>query len=46
MAPEEVDFPERVATQLVEAGAPPTSLAVEHEALEDHYVRLTAGAGS
>ena len=35
--------PEQVATLLVHAGAPPTSLVVEQESLEDHFLRLTGG---
>ena len=33
--------PERVATILVNAGTPPTKLAVEHENLEEYFLRLT-----
>jgi ABC-2 type transport system ATP-binding protein len=33
--------PDRVATLLVEAGAPPTSLGVEREDLEGYFLRLT-----
>ncbi len=36
-----VHGPDRVATLLVEAGAPPTSLAVEREDLERYFLRLT-----
>jgi ABC-2 type transport system ATP-binding protein len=36
-----VSAPERVATILVEAGAPPIRLAVEQEDLEDYFLRLT-----
>lgn len=36
-----VDAPEQVATLLVQAGAPPTRLAVEQEELEAHFLRLT-----
>ena len=39
-----LDAPEEVARLLVEAGIPPTRLAVTRETLEDHFVRLTAGA--
>lgn len=35
--------PEQVATLLVHAGAPPISLVVEQESLEDHFLRLTGG---
>lgn len=38
-----VDAPEEVATLLVNAGAPPTRLAVEQEDLEAHFLRLTGG---
>lgn len=43
-APAAVAGPDQVATYLVTAGAPPTYLAVEHEDLEQHFLRLTAGA--
>jgi ABC-2 type transport system ATP-binding protein len=36
-----LDAPEEVAALLVHAGAPPVRLAVEQEALEDHFLRLT-----
>jgi ABC-2 type transport system ATP-binding protein len=36
-----IDAPEEVATLLVNAGIPPTRLAVEQENLEDHFLRLT-----
>ena len=36
-----LDAPDEVATILVNAGTPPTRLAVEHENLEDHFLRLT-----
>lgn len=36
-----VDAPEDVATLLVNAGAPPTHLAVEQENLEEYFLRLT-----
>ena len=38
-----ITAPEIVATALVNAGAPPTRLAVEQENLEDHFLRLTGG---
>ncbi|MBT8225404.1 MAG: ABC transporter ATP-binding protein [Dactylosporangium sp.] len=41
-----VGHPERVATLLVEAGAPPSHLAVEREDLEQHFLRLTGGEPS
>lgn len=37
-----VDAPDEVARLLVEAGAPPTHLAVEQEDLEEHFLRLTS----
>ncbi len=36
-----VDAPEEVATLLVNAGTPPSRLAVEQEGLEDYFLRLT-----
>ena len=36
-----IDAPDEVATLLVNAGAPPTRLAVEQENLEDYFLRLT-----
>ena len=36
-----VRSPDRVATLLVEAGAPPTSISVEREDLERYFLRLT-----
>ena len=39
--PGAVRSPEAVATLLVEAGAPPSHLALAHDALEDHFLRLT-----
>ncbi len=33
--------PDEVATILVNAGAPPTRLAVEQENLEEYFLRLT-----
>ena len=38
-----IDAPDEVATILVNAGTPPTRLAVEHEDLEAHFLRLTGG---
>ena len=38
-----LEQPERVATVLVHAGAPPTRLAVMQEDLEAHFMRLTGG---
>jgi ABC-2 type transport system ATP-binding protein len=34
--------PDAIARLLVEGGAPPTHLAVAHETLEDHFIRLTS----
>ncbi len=45
-APDAVRRPDQVATMLVEAAAPPTYLAVEHEDLEQHFLRLTEGCGT
>lgn len=39
--PRAVDAPDEVAQVLVQAGAPPTHLAIEQENLEDHFLRLT-----
>jgi hypothetical protein len=36
-----VEAPDEVAALLVRAGTPPVRLAVEHEDLEDHFLRLT-----
>jgi ABC-2 type transport system ATP-binding protein len=36
-----IDAPDEVATTLVNAGTPPTKLVVEHENLEEHFLRLT-----
>ena len=36
-----IDTPDEVATVLVNAGTPPTRLAVKHEDLEDYFLRLT-----
>jgi ABC-2 type transport system ATP-binding protein len=36
-----VDAPDKVATILVNAGTPPSRLAVEQESLEDYFMRLT-----
>ena len=37
-----IEAPDAVARLLVEAGAPPTRLAVTQENLEDHFLRLTS----
>jgi ABC-2 type transport system ATP-binding protein len=39
--PRAVEFPDEVARTLVEAGAPPLSLGVKQEDLEEHFLRLT-----
>jgi ABC-2 type transport system ATP-binding protein len=36
-----LDAPDEVATLLVQAGVPPIQLAVVHEELEEHFLRLT-----
>jgi ABC-2 type transport system ATP-binding protein len=36
-----LEAPDKVAAILVNAGTPPTRLAVEHENLEDYFLRLT-----
>jgi ABC-2 type transport system ATP-binding protein len=36
-----VEAPEMIATILVNAGAPPTHLAIEQEDLEEHFLKLT-----
>lgn len=41
-----VNQPEQVATLLVQAGTPPRYLALEHEDLEQHFLRLTDGGPS
>ncbi len=41
--PRALEAPEEIARLLVEAGAPPTRLAVARETLEDHFMRLTDG---
>jgi ABC-2 type transport system ATP-binding protein len=38
-----LDAPDQVAALLVNAGVPPTRLAVEQENLEDYFMRLTGG---
>ncbi|HVN15010.1 MAG TPA: ABC transporter ATP-binding protein [Anaerolineales bacterium] len=40
--PRAVDAPDEVAQVLVNAGTPPTHLAVAQENLEDHFLRLTS----
>jgi ABC-2 type transport system ATP-binding protein len=41
-----VQRPEQVATLLVQAGTPPSYLALEREDLEQHFLRLTDGGPS
>ncbi|MDH4138309.1 MAG: ABC transporter ATP-binding protein [Anaerolineae bacterium] len=41
--PRAINAPDEVATLLVNAGTPPTRLALEQEELEDHFLRLTGG---
>ena len=41
-----VQQPEQVATLLVQAGTPPSYLALERENLEQHFLRLTDGGAS
>lgn len=41
--PRAVQSPETVATLLVQAGAPPSHLALAREELEEHFLRLTGG---
>ena len=43
--PQAIDAPDLIATLLVQAGAPPTRLAVEQEDLEAHFMRLTGEPG-
>ena len=42
--PQAVAEPDQIARILVEAGSPPTHLALARETLEDHFMRLTAEA--
>ncbi|HVA84768.1 MAG TPA: ABC transporter ATP-binding protein [Candidatus Saccharimonadales bacterium] len=42
--PRAVAEPDRIAGILVDAGSPPTHLALARETLEDHFMRLTAEA--
>lgn len=39
-----IERPDDIARILVNAGTPPTRLAVEQQNLEDHFLQLTAGA--
>jgi ABC-2 type transport system ATP-binding protein len=43
--PRAIEAPDDIAILLVNAGTPPTRLAVARESLEDHFIRLTAGGG-
>jgi ABC-2 type transport system ATP-binding protein len=38
-----IDGPDEVARMLVDAGTPPTHLAVEQQNLEEHFMQLTGG---
>ncbi|MFC1996072.1 hypothetical protein ACFLXI_00505 [Chloroflexota bacterium] len=40
-----IEAPERVATLLVQAGHPPTRIAVERDDLEEHFLRLIGEQG-
>ncbi len=40
--PRAIAAPDEIARILVEAGSPPTHLALARETLEDHFIRLTA----
>ena len=42
--PRAVEAPDEVARLLVMAGTPPMRLTVQHEQLEDHFLRLTGGS--
>jgi len=44
--PRAIEAPDAVAVALMEAGTPPTHLAIARETLEDHFIRLTAGSGA
>jgi len=39
-----IEHPEDIVHMMVDAGAPPTRLAVEQQNLEDHFMQLTGGA--
>ena len=41
--PRAIEYPEEVAKLMVNAGIPPTRLAVEQQDLEDHFLQLTEG---
>jgi ABC-2 type transport system ATP-binding protein len=40
-----LDYPDEIARLMAQAGTPPTRLAVEQQDLEEHFLRLTGGAG-
>jgi ABC-2 type transport system ATP-binding protein len=42
--PSAIEHPENIAEIMVNAGTPPTRLAVEQQDLEDHFLQLTGGA--
>jgi ABC-2 type transport system ATP-binding protein len=41
--PRAIEHPDEIAKMLVNAGAPPTRLAVEQQNLEDHFLQITGG---
>jgi ABC-2 type transport system ATP-binding protein len=41
--PRAIDQPDEVARMLVNAGTPPTHLAVAQQNLEEHFMQLTGG---
>ena len=41
--PRAIEHPDEIAKMLVNAGTPPTRLAVEQQNLEDHFLQLTGG---
>ncbi len=42
--PRATEAPDEIASLLAAAGAPPMRLAVVHETLEDHFIRLITAA--
>jgi ABC-2 type transport system ATP-binding protein len=38
-----IEHPDNIAEIMVNAGIPPTRLAVEQQNLEDHFMQLTGG---
>jgi len=42
--PRALDAPDEIARLLTSAGLPPTHLAIGRQSLEEHFIRLTAGA--